>query len=118
MVLQRLGVILLLFPTGLHYLPPNAGVIDQLVLSMDLTMDFLKKNRRIFEFFEFSSSSSGQIGLEMQREVHNRKESGESSNTPRVKCRASIPTQEYKLCQLESLNTPFCPATVMDCHSS
>jgi hypothetical protein len=76
MVLQRLGVILLLFPMGLHYLPPNAGVIDQLVLSMDLTMDFLKKNRRIFEFFEFSSSSSGQIGLEMQREVHNSKESG------------------------------------------
>jgi hypothetical protein len=32
MVLQRLGVILLLFPTGLHYLPPNAGVIDKLVL--------------------------------------------------------------------------------------
>jgi hypothetical protein len=28
----------------------NAGVIDQLVLSMDLTMDFLK-DRRIFEFF-------------------------------------------------------------------
>jgi hypothetical protein len=51
MVLQRLGVILLLFPTGLHYLPPNAGVIDQLMLSMDLMMEFLKKNRRIFVFF-------------------------------------------------------------------
>jgi hypothetical protein len=49
-ILQRLGVILLLLPTGLHYLPLNAGVIDQLVLSMDLTMDFLK-DRRIFEFF-------------------------------------------------------------------
>jgi hypothetical protein len=32
-VLQRLGVILLLFPRGLHYLPLNAGVIDQLVLN-------------------------------------------------------------------------------------